>query len=332
MCCHVDKVGVAVQDEAHALAHNAVRTTFFQDVHKQLKRSKSTPAPPSSDEMPMTRIQVPADGWCLWHSLNAAHNTSEYMRVPRYSSGYAAHPRQVAQEIEKARALRDQALQAESISSQARSELEDASCVDVALLDCVGRALDLAIRCTVHDTAAWLVIWYRLEWLFWDERLHTYIYRRVNTQRYQARLSCMLYPYSKCHFEHTHRRHIYIYIYIYVYTHMHCRQTVEAKKWVSTPLDAMWGVRRSSPDVHVLFEWIQAPGSTKLCGHYSVLIHDSTQQPFILVQKEAKHFSECVAGAAGQLWAETYQYAHEQLSVADAPKDKTQDGISCIYI
>ena len=111
----------------------------------------------------------------------------------------------------------------------------------------------MAIRCTVHDTAAWLVIWYRLEWLFWDERLHTYIYRRVNTQRYQARLSCMLYPYSKCHFEHTHRRHIYIYIYIYVYTHMHCRQTVEAKKWVSTPLDAMWGVRRSSPDVHVLF-------------------------------------------------------------------------------
>lgn len=260
MCCHVDKIGVAIQDEAHALAHNAVRTTFLHDVRKQLKGAADKLAQPASDEVRMTQIQVPADGWCLWHSLNAARNLAEYMRVPRYSSGYPAHPRQMAQEIELARALRDQALQASSDKSdvsQARTEIAASSLVDVPLLDWVGRALDLAIRCTIHDTA---------------------------------------------------------------------------KNWVSAPLDAVWGVRRSMPDVHLLFEWIQPTGSTKLCGHYSVLIHDlqhSAKEPCMCVPRQAKHFSDCLEGAARQLWADAYQYAHGQDFVADATNDMTQDGIAC---
>ena len=66
MCCPVEKVGVELQDEALAMAHNAVRATFLQDVQKNLRRGSRKAAGPVEPEevLFVLRVAVPADGRC----------------------------------------------------------------------------------------------------------------------------------------------------------------------------------------------------------------------------------------------------------------------------
>ena len=151
MCCHVEKVGVELQDEALAMAHNAVRATFLQDVQKNLRRGSRKAAAPMEPEnvIPVLRVAVPADGRCCWHALVAATKLEEYQRVPRYSSGYAINRRQVQEEEQSARDLMHKAV-ALCADKEGLAEL-----VDVPALHVVGRALDLAIRCTVHESVPW---------------------------------------------------------------------------------------------------------------------------------------------------------------------------------
>ena len=154
MCCHVEKVGVEVQDEALAMTHNAVRETFLQDVQKKFSNSsgKKHQAGTGRDDMPVVQVPVPADGQCCWHAILAARSLSEYRRVPRWSSGYACNGRQVEQEVNSAKALLEQAVaQGDDSDLTIKSELMNSSLVDVLHLDWVGRALDLSIRCTVHE-------------------------------------------------------------------------------------------------------------------------------------------------------------------------------------
>ena len=79
----------------------------------------------------------------------AATKLQEYLQIPRYSSGYAINRRQVQEEEQSARDLMQKALEV-CADKEGLAEL-----VDVVRLDSVGHALDLAIRCTVHESVPW---------------------------------------------------------------------------------------------------------------------------------------------------------------------------------
>ena len=69
--------------------------------------------------------------------------------------------------------------------------------------------------------------------------------------------------------------------------------TAEAKEWCSAPTDIVWGVQRSPPDVHLLFELISSGGMGRKSGHYTLLVEaNAAEKAFMRVPKSVQHFAE----------------------------------------
>ena len=154
---HVEKVGVTVADEVTALVHTAVGE-YIQDAVNNAVNIAHASKQATVDKVPMVRKLVPADGLCCFHAIFHCMHFSQYSKIPRKSSGFAVHPRQVLIEEACAKNMLEAVLkQADPMcpahSACAASLSENRGVVDIHLLPFVAQALSITIRCTIDEQA-----------------------------------------------------------------------------------------------------------------------------------------------------------------------------------
>lgn len=109
------------------------------------------------DTCNLQEYYVPADGFCLWHSILGSLEFESYITVPRKESGYSSNNRIVKSEEERARSLMETTLAKASemgaVSSTTLAEINRIGSVDVRDLHWIAAALKFNIRCTMSDKA-----------------------------------------------------------------------------------------------------------------------------------------------------------------------------------
>ena len=133
----------------------AVSTAFQSIVKDHL--SKKTQHHTPSEKHELYEYKVPADGFCLWHSILGACEFESWNSIPRKEdSGYATNNRLVKKEEDRARSFMESAMTKASESEGSTSRIEEiikTGSVEVTDLDWIATILKIAIRCTIADEA-----------------------------------------------------------------------------------------------------------------------------------------------------------------------------------
>ena len=96
----IQQVGVTYDDSSKALIASAVGNMIACALKQDDKTKK---------HVAYKKIPIPPDGFCFWHSINAATKLEQYLKVQRTAFGFAKHARRSNTESKHAKELRKKA-------------------------------------------------------------------------------------------------------------------------------------------------------------------------------------------------------------------------------